>query len=143
MKTVAGMAIIVVVIVSLTYFIVPFSDARYLNTKIRRLEPDLLGYKSAIYLIKEATVCCRPCPELDLLKKEGTKILFLFQPDFSENDIHNFRLAFNVPDGTDTRIMNPQWQTILERLEEKNRNSNFNFLITLTKKSAVDRVWRF
>lgn len=121
----------------------PSSTARYLNSRIKLLTPHVNAHKSAIYLIREASLCCRPCPKYEQFKEENKDVLFIFFTDFSSNDIDNFRVAFSVPADTETRRMNSLWEEIYKKLNRRDDNKGYSYLLMLSKKANVQEIWRF
>jgi hypothetical protein len=121
----------------------PSSTARYLNKRIKQITPQVDTQKNAIYLIREASLCCRPCPNYELLKEGKKDVLFIFFTDFSSNDIENFRVAFSVPPDTETRRMNSQWEEIYKKLNRRDDNKGYSYLLVLSEKANVQEIWRF
>lgn len=77
------------------------------------------------------------------LKKEEAKVLFVFYSDFSDNDISNFRVAFSVPDNTETRTMSPQWEKAYKRMNHRNDDKEYSYLIKLSNKATIENIWGF
>lgn len=127
----------------IVYFFFANSGTRYVNNRIELFRSQFFGHKTAIYLIKEANLCCRPCPKYAELREEGVRIIFIFYPDFSENDIMNFRVAFSVPNETETQIMNPPWEETYRGLEIRNKNKRYSYLLVLSNRAKAKEIWRF
>lgn len=125
------------------FFLFPLSGTRYVNSRMKLFSSQFNGQKCAIYLIKETNLCCRPCPKYVQLREEKVRVLFIFYPDFSDNDIKNFRVAFSVPTGTETRKMNLQWEEIYKELDHRNKNKGYSYLLILSNKAKAKEIWRF
>jgi hypothetical protein len=138
---IASFLVLAVGYVALLLF--PSSTASYLNSRIKLLTPHVNAHKSAIYLIKEASLCCRPCPKYEQFQEEKKDVLFIFFTDFSDNDIDNFRFAFSVPADTKSERMNSQWEEIYKRLNRRDNDKGYSYLLVLSKKANVREIWGF
>ncbi len=54
------------------------------------------GQKTILYLIKTVNSFCRSCSDYETLKESGSYIIFYVENDFTDNDIDNFRDAFQI-----------------------------------------------
>lgn len=125
------------------FLIFPSSTARYLNNRIKLLTPRANEHKSAIYLIREANLCCRPCPGYEQFKEENIDVQFIFFTDFSNNDIDNFRFAYSVPADTEARKMNSMWEEIYKELNRRDDYKGYSYLLVMSKKVCVQELLRF
>lgn len=98
--------------------------------------PDAWQGETAVYMIYQVDTCCRPVIHLQEILAKKKIILFLFHPDFSDEDIENFRNAFKIPPEAIAKRMNESWQKVFYKLQENkmNRNKPFlNYFIDISK----------
>jgi hypothetical protein len=101
------------------------------------------GKRNAIYLIKELNIGCRSCAKYDTLRKDaGVYITFYVQKDFSDNDIANFRDAFDIPSQYGVERIGKGWERIYEKCNPSKKRQ-YNILILVNEKNKVTRLWSF
>lgn len=105
----------------------------------RIIKNDFRGKRTAVYIINDAHIECRPCFKYDELSKDkNIDIMFYVRKDFSDNDIENFRDAFKIPIKYTVKRIKGEWEKIYKRC---NKNK-FNLLILLNNKK-VKEIRRF
>ncbi len=82
----------------------------------------LPAQRSALYLITNAHVECRPCLEYAQLKKMDTvAIEFRVPADFTDIDIENFRDAFDIAPGDSVQRIPQNWVNALGTCAQGNQ----------------------
>lgn len=65
----------------------------------KHVKDDFIGRRSAVYIIKDVNIGCRPCSKYDELSRDNSvNIVFYVEKDYSNIDIENFRKAFGIPE---------------------------------------------
>lgn len=94
-----------------------------------------------IYLIRNVSVCCRPCYDYERYKDSSFNIVFFVEEDFTDTDIENFRNAFHIDLKHEINRKNETLESICGACEKKSSNSNF--LLILDKQGKLFDLIRF
>ncbi|MCP4151956.1 MAG: hypothetical protein GY757_29715 [bacterium] len=101
------------------------------------------GERNAVYLIRDVKSACRPCSKYASLRKDpSVKILFYVEQDFTDNDIANFRTAFDIPGKYTVERRPDNWQYLYQKCNSGNDIPD-NLLILIDENLIVKNVWRF
>jgi len=96
-------------------------------------------YNSAIYLINSIDSFCRPCAKYNQLRNDlSIKIIFLVDPDYSDNDIENFRKFLNIDNKDEIRRMDIKWKEWYLKCNKNKWNFFFNFLILINEGRIIE-----
>lgn len=79
-------------------------------------------------MIYQVDTCCRPIIHLKEILARKKIILFEFHPDFSDEDIENFRNVFKIPEDALAERMNESWEKVFSKLQKNKRKGNKAFL---------------
>lgn len=79
----------------------------------------------------------------DKLKDDVVRILFLVDQDYSDNDIENFRNAFEILPHHEIRRMNALWESVYKICNSNNRGLIYNFLVIIDNKGKIEEIRRF
>lgn len=97
---------------------------------------------SAIYLIDNVNLCCRPLIDYESLRSNpNLRIIFLFKPDYTDSDIQNFIRVFNIDiidRAVDIGRMNEDWLYAYLRCNKNKSGINLNFLINVVDGNIVE-----
>jgi len=99
-----------------------------ISSIIRRIDPNLWQSETAVFMIYHADTCCRPVINLKEILASKKIILFVFHPDFSDEDIENFRDVFKISQSALVERMNERWERVFSKLQENKRKGNKAFL---------------
>lgn len=102
-------------------------------------DPNITRYR-AIYFIKNVNNFCRPCSEYDKIKNKMTKVLFLVESNFTDNDINNFRDIFSI---LDNHVINKLDKKIENKLEKCLNKKATNYFIELSERGKIERLKAF
>jgi len=98
----------------------------------------------AIYLVKNANLCCHPLLGYEKIKSsDRTRVAIFVSNDYTDNDIENFKDAFQVPAAhrvarlKDFDLMN------LKDICGYKAESQYNILMLLKPDSTVELLRRF
>lgn len=100
------------------------------------LDKNIREDESAIFIISQVDTLCRPIIQHKEILTQKNRVLFVFQPDFTDEDIENFRNAFQIPKEVPAERMNKAWQKVLDSLQKKMKNRDaklFNYYIDISK----------
>jgi hypothetical protein len=114
-----------------------------LDKQIKTLDSYYFGIKTAIYIIKDVNTLCGPCMKYDRLKDDFVRIPFLVDQDYSDNDIENFRNAFEILPHHEIRRMNALWENVYKICNSNNRGFIYNFLVIIDNKGKIEEIRRF
>ena len=107
------------------------------------INDDFIGKQTAVYLVTDVNNSCRPCSKYDFLKKQkNIHITFYVPSDYSDNDIDNFRDAFDIPAKYFVARITAQWRKIFDKCNT-GEERQYNLLVLVDDKAKVAGVWRF
>lgn len=99
-----------------------------ISSTIRRINPHLWQNDSAVFIIYQVDTCCRPVIRLKEILAKKKIILFVFHPDFSDEDIENFKNIFKISQEALAERMNNRWEKVFSKLQKNKKNRNRAFL---------------
>ena len=99
--------------------------------------------RTALYIINDAHIECRPCFKYDELSRDGNiDIYFLVRKDFSDNDIENFKDTFGISDEHSIERIDNEWEKINKKCNSGN-NILYNLLIFIDEDGEVEEIRKF
>ncbi len=120
--------IIALLIMIVAIFLAVGIKNQSISSIIKRISPELWENETVVYMIYDVDTCCRPILRIKEFLTKKEIILFLLYPDFSDQDIENFKNIFEIPQEAFVERMNERWREVFFKLQKNNKKRYKKFL---------------
>jgi hypothetical protein len=101
------------------------------------------GKRTAIYLISEVNKACRSLLLWEKIKNnKNVNIIFWLSRDFTDIDIENFKIAFELSPMVSVKRMNNPWFNIYKQCKVKN-GVQHNVLLLINSDGTISDIRRY